>query len=495
MKYLLLLPLQFIFRHNSAFIIPICNKCLFYFFFFVKFTDAEGDDVTIYNSLDFSIFHEQKISKVFVQVDKSPEPEVPKPIRTPVMTQTHSAENVPSALRCHFNVVCDGCDNPIYGNRFKCLECPDFDLCPKCEPTAHHHHLMLRIVNPDDARIGFKTKFVKRILRHRRSESLCNKGDAACLASDMLIDTDAAGCSAALPTKKHKSTSAHAATSTKPIAVGRRCSEQRDKRTSKGSSTQTPKLGLEHLFGPNFMQMASNAAQHFAHMMDPFNASLQDGEQPRFDSSQSATTAQATGNASATLAQASANLAQASATSAQASAASAAAGKKAYDDLFRNLYRADVLAPTPNSTGCTTIPRPYPQPAPLVPTSSVANVEFVTNELVCKRPEEPKSTQSKPAVESVTDEMVCGRPEEPKTPQPLAGKKDKANEDIMIVDCTDDEEEDLRNLVSSLNVAPSTPNKAPASANTNVSSMDTQARNGMPLYPIQLICSAYMTWY
>lgn len=33
----------------------------------------------------------------------------------------------------HFGVTCDGCGGRVYGNRFKCNECPDYDLCEACE--------------------------------------------------------------------------------------------------------------------------------------------------------------------------------------------------------------------------------------------------------------------------------------------------------------------------------------------------------------------------
>eukprot|EP01122_Echinamoeba_exundans_P016242 TRINITY_DN816_c1_g2_i1.p1 TRINITY_DN816_c1_g2~~TRINITY_DN816_c1_g2_i1.p1 ORF type:complete len:330 (-),score=88.33 TRINITY_DN816_c1_g2_i1:115-1104(-) len=47
----------------------------------------------------------------------------------------------------HRNVICDGCNaHPIVGKRFKCLDCPDFDLCETCfDKKLHSHHSFLEI--------------------------------------------------------------------------------------------------------------------------------------------------------------------------------------------------------------------------------------------------------------------------------------------------------------------------------------------------------------
>ncbi|KAL7079563.1 hypothetical protein ACQ4LE_001507 [Meloidogyne hapla] len=53
----------------------------------------------------------------------------------------------------HLNVICDGCDQEIRGRRYKCLICPDFDLCQNCEQNnEHYHHAMMRLVRPDTMR-------------------------------------------------------------------------------------------------------------------------------------------------------------------------------------------------------------------------------------------------------------------------------------------------------------------------------------------------------
>jgi len=65
--------------------------------------------------------------------------------------------NVPSWAGCgngneavHFGVTCDGCNaHPIRGNRHKCTECPNYDLCDKCLAQGiHKEHSFNKITQP-----------------------------------------------------------------------------------------------------------------------------------------------------------------------------------------------------------------------------------------------------------------------------------------------------------------------------------------------------------
>ena len=43
----------------------------------------------------------------------------------------------------HKNVYCDGCQSPIIGgNRWKCTECPNYDLCDKCANAESSQHFV-----------------------------------------------------------------------------------------------------------------------------------------------------------------------------------------------------------------------------------------------------------------------------------------------------------------------------------------------------------------
>ena len=63
----------------------------------------------------------------------------------------------------HQGIVCDGCDmNPIRGPRFKCLDCPDYDICENCyNKETHKEHKMKRItMEGKSKRYSFQHNFL-----------------------------------------------------------------------------------------------------------------------------------------------------------------------------------------------------------------------------------------------------------------------------------------------------------------------------------------------
>ncbi|KAF9086970.1 hypothetical protein BGX23_008430 [Mortierella sp. AD031] len=58
----------------------------------------------------------------------------------------------------HYGIVCDSCEGDITGIRYKCGNCPDFDLCGNCEasPFFRHDpkHIFLKIRRPVHSRMS-----------------------------------------------------------------------------------------------------------------------------------------------------------------------------------------------------------------------------------------------------------------------------------------------------------------------------------------------------
>lgn len=53
---------------------------------------------------------------------------------------------------CHEGYTCDNCGEDIYGHRYRCVECEDFDLCMTCEhkELEHAQHIMVRYAQQED---------------------------------------------------------------------------------------------------------------------------------------------------------------------------------------------------------------------------------------------------------------------------------------------------------------------------------------------------------
>ncbi len=115
--------------------------------FNVSWTDEDGDDVSVKNDEELKIALEAMkgpVYKLTVHVVKDKKP----------------AEGQGQG-QVHDNVVCDGCEGKVVGFRYKCVVCPDYDLCGGCEAKAvHPGHNMMRIATPEAA---FPTHFFKRI--------------------------------------------------------------------------------------------------------------------------------------------------------------------------------------------------------------------------------------------------------------------------------------------------------------------------------------------
>ena len=75
-------------------------------------------------------------------------------------TPNDSSQAQPDQTPFHPGVMCDGCNGPIYGTRFKCLMCQDYDLCSSCEGKGIHvDHNMITITQPYTGGFGYPRGF------------------------------------------------------------------------------------------------------------------------------------------------------------------------------------------------------------------------------------------------------------------------------------------------------------------------------------------------
>ncbi|CAG0899779.1 unnamed protein product, partial [Darwinula stevensoni] len=70
------------------------------------------------------------------------------PSRMPVVHLTPDLDGMTAEE--HPGVMCDSCHQGVRGRRFKCLVCPEFNLCSDCEQLGeqHLHHPMIRFSKP-----------------------------------------------------------------------------------------------------------------------------------------------------------------------------------------------------------------------------------------------------------------------------------------------------------------------------------------------------------
>merc|ERR1711971_775366 len=111
----------------------------------ITWRDEDGDDVSIESDEELLIaLHEMKGPLYKLSVTACHQ----DPIK---LTGTPQADHVQAVgAEVHPGVMCDACDGPVVGHRYKCLKCLDFDLCSKCEAKGFHPgHNMMRIATPE----------------------------------------------------------------------------------------------------------------------------------------------------------------------------------------------------------------------------------------------------------------------------------------------------------------------------------------------------------
>jgi sequestosome 1 len=122
----------------------------------VSWLDDEGDEVRMANNEELKL-----------ALATMPGPVFKLRVRQGGKTEGEQQQ----AGELHPGIVCDGCDGPVLGPRYKCLACPDFDLCKNCEGRGlHSQHKMVRLPQPCKR----DTRGLVRCPLMRASSSACN---------------------------------------------------------------------------------------------------------------------------------------------------------------------------------------------------------------------------------------------------------------------------------------------------------------------------------
>ena len=80
----------------------------------------------------------------------------------------------------HFGIRCDACGGEVIGNRYKCYDCKDYDLCKSCEKAGYHPlHKILRsaspgITFPSFATVKMNSVYQKTMKSMYGNDFLCN---------------------------------------------------------------------------------------------------------------------------------------------------------------------------------------------------------------------------------------------------------------------------------------------------------------------------------
>lgn len=112
--------------------------------------DTDGDFVTFSSTMELMEavrFSPESVLRLFVRPITMAQ-DGPRPSSS----QGMQSGKMEDEKVLHPGVVCDGCNQPLYGPRYKCVICPDYDLCSACEQKGiHPEHDKFKITHPKTA--------------------------------------------------------------------------------------------------------------------------------------------------------------------------------------------------------------------------------------------------------------------------------------------------------------------------------------------------------
>lgn len=107
----------------------------------IRYFDDEGDQITIETDIELeeALKLGQKLGVLKVVVDAvkveipDPAPSPAPAVQVPVKEEPQVVPPATPAPKVVHRAICDNCRKYIAGIRYKCINCPDYDLCEPCE--------------------------------------------------------------------------------------------------------------------------------------------------------------------------------------------------------------------------------------------------------------------------------------------------------------------------------------------------------------------------
>jgi hypothetical protein len=128
--------------------------------FSLFFIDESNDLISIgtFEDLEFLAKNFKNPLKLYIKPnDSSNQVPLEKPKKDPSFEEISEekkeysnqkpSKEAPKGTNVFFGVQCDGCgQKPIFGVRYKCLSCENYDLCEECEAKGlHAHHVFAKL--------------------------------------------------------------------------------------------------------------------------------------------------------------------------------------------------------------------------------------------------------------------------------------------------------------------------------------------------------------
>ncbi|XP_043253040.1 sequestosome-1 [Colletes gigas] len=150
--------------------------------FTISWLDKDQDKIVIRSNHELKIAIKSMFEDCKLYVSLCPENQ-----------EKPTCNNKEEILYC--GAICDGCDNPIKGFRYSCIECIDYDLCSQCEALKlHANHCMIRF--PQQMQLSIYQCFLQETRKFPFIQQLLLK------FGNMNLQVDNVGCCQRPPKQK-----------------------------------------------------------------------------------------------------------------------------------------------------------------------------------------------------------------------------------------------------------------------------------------------------